>query len=90
MKPHEAELRKAISQQKPFALVTQSGERVKVRSHDHIFLPPFEDENGKPLRDVSRSDFFEVWSNGLSSRWVAFKSINIIEIKPPRKNGGAE
>jgi hypothetical protein len=64
---------------RPFTLVTASGERVKVRSHEHIFLPPTEDENGLVLQDENRSDFFEVWSDGRRKRLVAFASINIIE-----------
>jgi hypothetical protein len=50
-----------------------------VRSDEHIFLPPREDENGRELSDENRSDFCEVWSNGRSKRWVAFGSINTIE-----------
>ena len=79
MKPHEEELRNEIANQRAFALVTASGERVKVRSNEHIFLPPRTNENGQQLMDENRSDFFEVWSDGRSKRLVAFKSINIIE-----------
>jgi hypothetical protein len=81
MKEHEEELRNEIKNGRPFTLVTASRERVRVHSHDHIFLPPFEDENGQRLDDANRSDFFEVWSNGRSKRLVAFSAINIIETK---------
>ena len=83
MKQHEQKLRDEINKGRPFTLVTTSGERVKVRSHDHISLPPLEDENGNQLEDTARSDFFEVWSNGRSTRRIAFMSINIIETKAP-------
>jgi hypothetical protein len=56
MKAHEQKLREP-----PYTLVLTSGERVKVRSHDHIFLPPTENENGRRLTDAQRSDFFQVW-----------------------------
>ena len=79
MKQHEAEIRTEIENGRPFALVTASGERVKVRSNEHIFLPPFEDENGTEIEDIGRSDFFEVWSNGRRKRLIAFASVNIIE-----------
>lgn len=64
--------------------MTASGDRVKVRSPEHIFLPPVEDEDGRPLEDGQRSDFFEVWGDGRSSRWVAFSGINVIEVKAPQ------
>lgn len=84
MKIYEQQLRDQIATNRPFTLVTSSGERIKVRSHDHIILPPRENENGTALRDKNRSDFFQVWSNGQSYRWVAFSSINIIETKAPK------
>jgi hypothetical protein len=67
-KPHEQEIRNGIASGRPFTLVTASGQRVNVRSDEHIFLPPREDENGRELSDEDRSDFFEVWSNGRSKR----------------------
>jgi hypothetical protein len=39
MKAHEQEIRTEIESGRPFALVTASGERVKVRSNEHIFCP---------------------------------------------------
>ena len=83
MKAHEQEIRTEIESGRPFALVTASGERVKVRSNEHIFLPPLTDENGAELNDGSRSDFFEVWTDGRRKRLVAFSSINIIETQDP-------
>ena len=83
MKPHEEQLRGEIMANHPFTLVTASGTRIKVQSHDHIILPPLVDENGLDLEDDSRSDFFQVWSNGRRYRWVAFASINIIEAQAP-------
>ena len=82
MKPHEQQLRDEMKTGHPFTLVTASGDRVKVRSHDHIFLPPVIDVNGIPLGDASRSDLFQVWSNGIRYRWITFASINIIETSP--------
>jgi hypothetical protein len=41
------------------------------------------DENGAELNDGSRSDFFEVWTDGRRKRLVAFSSINIIETQDP-------
>ena len=87
MKLHEQEIRTEIANGRPFTLVTASGERVKVRGNEHIFLPPLEDENGAELNDAGRSDFFEVWSNGRHKRLVAFSSINIIETLEPEPNG---
>ena len=84
MKLHEREIRDGIAHGLPLTLVTQSGERVKIRSRDHVFLPPSEDENGQRLDDADRSDFFEVWSDGRSKRYLAFNSINIIEMKEPQ------
>jgi hypothetical protein len=69
----------------PYTLVLTSGERVKVRSHDHLFLPPTEDENGKQLRDAQRSNFFQVWGNGQSFRWVSFRTITTIEARAPKQ-----
>jgi hypothetical protein len=37
MKAHEPEIRSEIESGRPFTLVTASGERVKVRSNEHIF-----------------------------------------------------
>lgn len=87
MKPNEKQLREEIAANHPFTLVTSSGERVKVRSHDHIILPPDEDEDGRSLEDNERADFFQVWGNGQRYRWVAFGSVNIIETQAP-SNGG--
>jgi hypothetical protein len=83
MKPNEEQLREEIAANHPFTLVTASGARIKVQSHDHIILPPLVDENGAGLDDRDRSDFFQVWSNGRRYRWVAFTSINIIEAQSP-------
>jgi hypothetical protein len=82
MKIYEQNLR---DEPPPYTLVLTSGERVKVRSHDHIFLPPVEDENGKPLRDTQRSNLFQVWGNGYSFRWVSFRTISTIETRAPKK-----
>ena len=79
MKLHEQELRDEMERGQPFTLVTASGERVSVRSRDHIFLPPLTDDTGQLLDDVNRSDFFEVWSDGRRKRLIAFSTINIIE-----------
>jgi hypothetical protein len=85
MKPHEQELRDEMTTGHPFTLVTASGERVRVHSRGHIILPPLVDEDGLPLQDDDRSDFFQVWTNGRRYRWVAFSSINIIEAEAPIK-----
>jgi len=83
MKQHEKKLRE---EHPPYVLVLSSGERVKVRSHDHIFFPPTVNEDGKRLTDAQRADVFQVWGNGESYRWVAFAQITSIEAKAP-KNG---
>jgi hypothetical protein len=83
MKPNEQELRNEIAHGVPFTLVTNSGDRIKVRGHDWIILPPLEDEDGRHLEDSERSDFFHIWGNGRNYRWVAFDSINLIEAKAP-------
>jgi hypothetical protein len=56
---------------------------MKVRSAEHIDLPPFEDENGDLLVDSSQSDFFRVWSDGVRARWIAWTAVNIIETSAP-------
>ena len=81
MKPNEEHLYSI--KEYPITIVTASGERIKVRSHDHMILPPLIDENGNKLEDNERSEFFQVWSDGRHFRWVAFTSINIIEAQGP-------
>jgi hypothetical protein len=75
MKIYEQKLRE---EPPPYTLLLISGERVRVRSHDHIFMPPTEDENGRHLRDTHRSNFFQVWGNGHSFRWISFRTISRI------------
>jgi hypothetical protein len=82
MKENEEQLR---TEPPPYTVVLQSGERVKVRSHDHIDFPPTEDEDGRPLDDAERTDFFKVWGNGQRYRWVAFKAITTIEGSAPKE-----
>ena len=65
--------------------VIASGDQVRVRSHDHIILPPLEDQYGFSLGDEARADFFQVWSDGHHSRWIAFAAINIIESEAPTR-----
>ena len=50
-KPHEEQFRNETDQGTPFTLVTSSGERVGVRSHDYIDLPPLQDQEGNELSD---------------------------------------
>jgi hypothetical protein len=83
MKLHEQEIRDEIAQGRPFVLVTSSGDRIKVRGEDWIFLPPLANEDGQPLDDRERSDLFQVWSSGRNYRWVAFEHINVIENSTP-------
>lgn len=84
MKANEAKLREAIEFNQPFTLVANSGDRIKVRGRQWIFLPPLADENGIELDDDERTDFFEVWGNGRQARWIAFTSIAILEVTPGR------
>ena len=86
MKPHEQKLREEHT---PYTLVLTSGERVKVRSHDHLDIAPLEDEDGNPLADADRADLFRVWSDGQSYRWVAFNAITAIEARAPKNGGGS-
>ena len=83
MKPFEDKLRTELA---PFTLVLSSGDRVKVRSHDHLSIPPLSDENGAELIDNERADYFQVWGNGQHYRWIAFSAITAIEAMAP-KNG---
>jgi len=83
MKVNEEEIRETMGAGRPFTIVTDSGERAKVRGRDWIFLPPLEDEDGHPLTDDNRSDFFQVWGNGKSYRWIAFRAANFIDTKAP-------
>jgi hypothetical protein len=84
LKAHEQKLREELP---PYTLVLTSGERVKVRSHDHIFFPPTENQNGRRLADRERSDFFQVWGDGRAFRWVSFATISAIETRAPSANG---
>jgi hypothetical protein len=79
MKLNEAEIRDLMVRRAKFTIVVDSGDRIKVRSHDHIFIPPLEDERGEQIPDDNRSDFFQVWADGRHYRMVAFNSISIIE-----------
>jgi hypothetical protein len=83
MKPNEEKLTEAIERGQPFTLVVTSGDRIKVRGKEWIFLPPFQDENGFDLTDDQRADFFEVWGNGKRARWVAFEAITVLEVSAP-------
>jgi hypothetical protein len=83
MKHFEEKLRE---ERTPFTLVLTSGERVNVRTHDHLSIPPTEDELGNPLSDGERADFFQVWGNGRRYRWIAFDAITTIEAQAP-ENG---
>jgi hypothetical protein len=83
MKANEEKLREAIELNQPFTLVVTSGDRVKVRGREWIFLPPLADENGVELGDDERTDFFEVWGNGKRARWIAFEAITVLEVNTP-------
>jgi hypothetical protein len=58
------------------------------RSHDHLSIPPLEDDSGTQLSDADRADYFQVWGNGQRYWWVAFKASTTIEAMAP-KNGEA-
>ena len=81
MKPFEGKLRE---ERTPFILVLTSGERIRVQTHDHLSIPPTEDDSGNPLADGERADYFQVWGNGLRYRWVAFNAITTIEAQAPK------
>lgn len=83
MKANEDKIRETVEGGIPFTLVINSGDRVKVRGADWIFLPPLADDEGRILTDENRSDFFQVWGNGKSYRWIAFSAISIIDTKAP-------
>jgi hypothetical protein len=82
MSPHEEEIRARASQTPfiPFALVTSSGERIKVSSGDHIFFNPNTDEQGHPLPERQWSDVFIVWGNGRRHRVVFFDAITHLDM----------
>lgn len=77
MKPNEEKIRQLIEEGLPFILITGSGDRVKVKGRDWIFLQPLESSSEE------RTDFFQVWGNGKSYRWIAFASISMIETVAP-------
>ena len=56
---------------------------VNVRTHDHLSIPPSEDEYGNLLSDSLRADVFQVWGDGKRYRWVAFSAITTIEARAP-------
>ena len=84
MKINEKKIRETIREGRPFTIITDAGERVKVQGNEWIFLPPLQDENDIPLFDETRSDFFQVWGNGENYRWIAFRTANLIEAKHPK------
>jgi len=76
MKAHEQEIRDEIERDDPFVLVMSSGDRIPVRGRDWIFMPPpLEHDEGRALDDQQRSGSFQVWSDGLHYRWVAFSRV---------------
>ena len=83
MKLHEQEIRELVRQGAPFTIVVQSGDRIRVPTHDHISIPPLTGEEGDPIDDTQRSDFFQVWGDGRHYRFVAFSSVTLLETDSP-------
>ena len=83
MKLHEQEIRDLIGHGVPFTIVVHSADRIRVASHDHIFIAPLKDEAGEEIDDAKRSDFFQVWGDGRHYRFVAFALIALLETDAP-------
>ncbi len=87
--PHEQEIR-AFARATPFVpfvIVTGSGARYRVPSGDHLFFAPDTDENGLPLPEEERPAAFQLFSRGISYRWIFFEAVEAIEDLKPTPNG---
>jgi hypothetical protein len=82
MHPKEQEIRELAAATRfiPFTLVTSSGERYRVPTHDHIFFSPNTDELGAPLPDEDRAENFIVSGSGARYRILFFDAITGIDI----------
>jgi hypothetical protein len=81
MPPKEQEIRElaAAIPFLPFAVVTSSGERYRVLTHDHIFFSPNTDEEGNPLPEEDRAQSFILWGRGARHRVRFFDAITAID-----------
>jgi len=86
MHPKEQEIREfaAAAPFVSFTLVTASGERYKVPTHDHIFFAPNIDDDGSPVPDEDRSSMFTVFAHGSRVRHLFFDLISAIETEGSR------
>jgi hypothetical protein len=89
MHPHESEIR-ALARAtpfNPFVIVTHSGARFRVPSGDHLIFAPDTDEDGQPLEEEDRPAAFQLFSRGISSRWIFFDSVETLDDIFPVSNG---
>jgi hypothetical protein len=87
--PHEQEIR-AFARATPFipfVIVTSSGARYRVPTGDHIILAPTTDDDGQPLPEEERPAAFQLFSRGISYRWIFFDAVEAIEDLKPTPNG---
>ena len=86
MHPKEREIREvaAAAPFVPFTFVTASGDRYKVPSPDHILFFPDTDEDGVPMTEEERAQWFIVYGQGPRHRLLFFESITAIDVgRPP-------
>jgi hypothetical protein len=88
MQPKEQEIRDltAAAPFVPFTLVTSSGERYKVLTHDHIFFSPNTDEQGDPLPEEERAQNFIISGTGSRYRILFFDAITGIDVGSASSN----
>ena len=86
MHPKEREIREvaAAAPFVPFTFVTASGDRYKVPSPDHISFFPDTDEDGVPMTEEERAQWFIVYGQGPRHRLLFFEGITAIDVgRPP-------
>ena len=83
MKTNEEQLREEIAKSQPFTLVTASGDRCVSAATIISFCRLWRTKTASFSVTSSAADFFQVWSDGRHSRWIAFAAINIIESEAP-------
>jgi hypothetical protein len=74
------------SQNAQLRLVTSSGERYKVLTHDHIFFSPNTDEQGDPLPEEERAQNFIISGTGSRYRILFFDAITGIDVGSASSN----
>ena len=85
MHPKEREIRGIATAAPfvPFTFVTTSGERYKVPTPDHISFFPDTDEDGVPMMEDERAQWFIVYGRGVRHRLLFFDAVSAIDAGAP-------